>query len=49
MEFISLSSDSVTDGSVAVLTPHTSFADPTTPPDALPRQSIELRTLVFYD
>jgi len=28
--------------------PHTSFADPTTPPDAAPRQSIELRTLVFY-
>jgi hypothetical protein len=28
--------------------PHTSFTDPTTPPDALPRESIELRTLVFY-
>jgi hypothetical protein len=28
--------------------PHTSFTDPTTPPDALPRESIELRTLVFH-
>jgi hypothetical protein len=28
--------------------PHTSFTDPTTPPDAAPRQSIELRTLVFH-
>lgn len=28
--------------------PHTSFTDPTTPADAQPRQSIELRTLVFH-
>lgn len=28
--------------------PHTSFTDPTTPPDARPRESIELRTLVFH-
>ena len=28
--------------------PHTSFADPTTPPDAFPRESIELRSLVFH-
>jgi hypothetical protein len=28
--------------------PHTSFTDPSTPPDAFPRESIELRTLVFY-
>ncbi len=28
--------------------PHTSFTDPTTPPDSRPRESIELRTLVFY-
>lgn len=28
--------------------PHTSFTDPTTPEDAQPRESIELRTLVFY-
>jgi len=40
--------DSVQDGSVAVLTPHTAFEDPTTPPDAPKRESIELRALVFY-
>ena len=28
--------------------PHTSFTDPTTPPDARPRESIEVRTLVFH-
>ncbi len=28
--------------------PHTSFTDPTTPADAFPRESIELRTLVFH-
>ena len=28
--------------------PHTSFTDPTTPADAPARESIELRTLVFY-
>ncbi|KAI0055917.1 hypothetical protein BV25DRAFT_1981241 [Artomyces pyxidatus] len=41
--------DSVDDGSVAILTPHTAFADPTTPLDAPKRESIELRALVFYD
>ncbi len=41
--------DSVQDGSVAVFTPHTGFKDPTTPDEALPRRSIEVRTLVFYD
>lgn len=41
--------DSVQDGSVAVFTPHTGFEDPTTPAEALPRRSIELRALVFYD
>ncbi|KAK1226330.1 hypothetical protein PQX77_010694 [Marasmius sp. AFHP31] len=40
--------DSVEDGSVAVLTPHTAFEDPTTPEDAPKRESIELRALVFY-
>jgi hypothetical protein len=39
--------DSKTDGR-ARFAPHTAFADPTTPPDALPRESIELRTLVFH-
>lgn len=43
------SGDSIKDGSVALCTPHTSFADPTTPPDAPYRESIELRALVFYD
>jgi hypothetical protein len=28
--------------------PHTAFEDPTTPPDVLPRESIELRALVFF-
>jgi hypothetical protein len=28
--------------------PHTAFTDPTTPDDAFPRESIELRTLVFH-
>ncbi|EGN98393.1 hypothetical protein SERLA73DRAFT_109855 [Serpula lacrymans var. lacrymans S7.3] len=41
--------DSVQDGSVAVMTPHTGFQDPTTPKDAPLRESIELRLLVFYD
>ncbi|KAF8518956.1 hypothetical protein BU17DRAFT_90435 [Hysterangium stoloniferum] len=41
--------DSKTDGSVAILTPHTGFIDPTTPKDAPLRESIELRALVFYD
>ncbi|KAA1477860.1 hypothetical protein DENSPDRAFT_885433 [Dentipellis sp. KUC8613] len=41
--------DSVQDGSVAVLTPHTAFIDPSTPEDAPLRESIELRALVFYD
>jgi hypothetical protein len=39
--------DSRTDGT-ARFAPHTAFADPTTPADAPPRQSIEVRTLVFH-
>lgn len=39
--------DSKTDGR-ARFAPHTAFADPTTPPDAPARESIELRTLVFH-
>jgi len=39
--------DSVDDGR-ARFVPHAAFVDPTTPADALPRESIELRTLVFY-
>jgi hypothetical protein len=34
---------------VARFTPHTSFADPNTPADAPPRQSIEFRTMAFFD
>ncbi|KAF8584676.1 hypothetical protein K439DRAFT_1633390 [Ramaria rubella] len=41
--------DSQMNGSVAVLTPHTAFKDPTTPEDAPYRESIELRALVFYE
>jgi hypothetical protein len=28
--------------------PHSAFTDPTTPPDALARESIEIRALVFH-
>lgn len=34
---------------VARFAPHTAFADPTAPADALPRESIEVRTLAFFD
>jgi hypothetical protein len=40
--------DSETDGR-ARFTAHTSFDDPTTPADAPPRESIEIRTLAFFD
>jgi len=40
--------DSRTDGT-ARATAHTAFEDPTAPPTARPRRSIELRTLVFWD
>jgi len=39
--------DSQTDGR-ARFTPHTSFIDPTTPPNAPARQSIEVRTFAFF-
>jgi hypothetical protein len=39
--------DSQKDGR-ARFTPHTSFDDPSTPPGAPPRQSIEARTLAFF-
>ncbi|KAJ6555128.1 hypothetical protein DFH09DRAFT_1365821 [Mycena vulgaris] len=42
-------SDSLQDGSVALYTPHTAFKDPATPEGTPPRESIELRALVFYD
>ncbi len=37
------------DPSVARFAPHTGFADPTTPPDSPPRESIEFRTIAFFD
>jgi hypothetical protein len=40
--------DSADDGR-ARFVPHSAFVDPTTPAGALPRESIELRTLVFYN
>jgi hypothetical protein len=39
--------DTRTDGT-ARFAPHTAFVDPTTPADAPPRESIEVRTLVFH-
>ena len=39
--------DSATDGRTR-FGPHTAFVDPTTPDDAAPRESIEVRTLVFH-
>jgi hypothetical protein len=39
--------DSLDDGR-ARFVPHSAFVDPTTPAGTLPRESIELRTLVFY-
>jgi hypothetical protein len=40
--------DSLKDGRARFM-PHTSFADPNAPANMLPRESIELRTLVFFD
>lgn len=37
------------DSSVAQFAPHTGFRDPTTPPGTPPRESIEFRTLAFFD
>ena len=33
----------------ARFTPHTGFADPTAPADAPPRESVELRSYVFWE
>ncbi len=40
--------DSLTDGT-ARFSAHTAFVDPTAPKDILPRESIEIRTIAFYD
>jgi hypothetical protein len=37
------------DPAVARFTPHTAFEDPTTPAGTPPRQSIEFRTIAFFD
>jgi hypothetical protein len=37
------------DAHVARFAPHSGFADPTTPPGTPPRQSIEYRTIAFFD
>jgi hypothetical protein len=37
------------DPDVARFAPHTAFEDPTTPPGTPPRESIEFRTLAFFD
>ena len=34
---------------IAAAAPHTAFEDPATPADAPPRESVELRVLVFFD
>jgi hypothetical protein len=39
--------DSAADGRTR-FGPHTAFVDPTTPPDTPPRESIEIRALVFH-
>jgi len=39
--------DSATDGR-ARFTAHSAFVDPTSPPDAAPRESIEMRTIAFF-
>ncbi len=40
--------DSLEDGR-ARFTGHTGFKDPTSPPDAPARESIEARTLIFFE
>jgi hypothetical protein len=37
------------DETVARFAPHAAFADPTTPPGTPPRESIEFRTIAFFD
>jgi hypothetical protein len=37
------------DEGVARFAPHTAFEDPTTPPGTSPRESIEFRTIAFFD
>jgi hypothetical protein len=38
-----------TERNLARFAPHSAFTDPTTPEDAAPRESIEIRTVAFFD
>jgi hypothetical protein len=49
MRSLHCSYDSAEDVNIAVFTPHTGFKDPSAPPGAPLRESIELRALVFYE
>jgi len=49
MRLLHCSYDSAEDVNIAVFTPHTGFKDPSAPPGAPLRESIELRALVFYE
>lgn len=40
--------DSLSSPGVSKLTPHSAFVNPDAPAGALPRQSIEVRALVFF-
>lgn len=40
--------DSLVDGHTARFVAHTAFADPNTPPNPRPRESIEIRTIAFF-
>ncbi len=42
------SAEGVAEDGRARFTIHTAFDDPTSPPDAPPRESIETRTFVFF-
>lgn len=46
--YLFVSYDSRQDGR-ARFTPHTSFVDPTCPPDAPERESVEIRAYVFWE
>ncbi len=47
-EAILIKSYDSAEGGIARFAPHTSFEDPTAPADKLPRESIEIRMLVFH-
>ena len=47
-EAILIKSYDSAEGGIARFAPHTSFEDPTAPADKLPRESSEVRMLVFH-